>query len=134
MYNIDIERLYEMKKEELYLFEKLGRYFNSHYIKKFLLFENLTFKKTVIFFEERHIVVIFKEIYPGQFEPSRSHKFIQLIEEHGKLLRNYTQNIDTLEQVAGIKNVIQCHGNGYISQILFFHNAREITLIFIEFT
>ncbi|XP_067671872.1 NAD-dependent protein deacetylase sirtuin-1-like [Haliotis asinina] len=52
-----------------------------------------------------------KEIYPGQFEPSRCHKFIQLIEQHGKLLRNYTQNIDTLEQVAGIKNVIQCHGS-----------------------
>ncbi|XP_046360515.2 NAD-dependent protein deacetylase sirtuin-1-like isoform X1 [Haliotis rufescens] len=52
-----------------------------------------------------------KEIYPGQFEPSRCHKFIQLIEQHGKLLRNYTQNIDTLEQVAGIRNVIQCHGS-----------------------
>ncbi|XP_071129385.1 NAD-dependent protein deacetylase sirtuin-1-like [Mytilus edulis] len=52
-----------------------------------------------------------KEIYPGQFEPSRSHKFINTIEKHGKLLRNYTQNIDTLEQVAGITKVIQCHGS-----------------------
>lgn len=52
----------------------------------------------------------FKEIYPGQFEPSRSHKFIRLLETHEKLLRNYTQNIDTLEQVAGIERVIQCHG------------------------
>ncbi|XP_041363489.1 NAD-dependent protein deacetylase sirtuin-1-like isoform X2 [Gigantopelta aegis] len=52
-----------------------------------------------------------REIYPGQFEPSRSHKFIRLIEQHGKLLRNYTQNIDTLEQVAGISNNIQCHGS-----------------------
>ncbi|CAC5409615.1 SIRT1 [Mytilus coruscus] len=52
-----------------------------------------------------------KEIYPGQFEPSRSHKFINAIEKHGKLLRNYTQNIDTLEQVAGITKVIQCHGS-----------------------
>ncbi|KAL5019394.1 hypothetical protein ScPMuIL_005116 [Solemya velum] len=52
-----------------------------------------------------------KEIYPGQFEPSRSHKFIKLIEDHGKLLRNYTQNIDTLEQVAGITKAIQCHGS-----------------------
>ena len=51
-----------------------------------------------------------QEIYPGQFEPSPSHKFIRLIEKHRKLLRNYTQNIDTLEQVAGIKKVIQCHG------------------------
>ncbi|CAH1794245.1 unnamed protein product [Owenia fusiformis] len=52
-----------------------------------------------------------KEIYPGQFEPSLSHKFIKQIENHGKLLRNYTQNIDTLEQVAGISNVVQCHGS-----------------------
>jgi len=52
-----------------------------------------------------------REIYPGQFNPSPCHKFIRVVEERGKLLRNYTQNIDTLEQVAGIKNVIQCHGS-----------------------
>lgn len=56
---------------------------------------------------------LLQEIYPGQFEPSRSHKFINTIEKHGKLLRNYTQNIDTLEQVAGITKVIQCHGRLY---------------------
>ncbi|KAK3090116.1 hypothetical protein FSP39_009311 [Pinctada imbricata] len=61
--------------------------------------------------DQRPFYKFAKEIYPGQFEPSRSHKFISLIEHHGKLLRNYTQNIDTLEQVAGIKNVIQCHGS-----------------------
>lgn len=33
-----------------------------------------------------------------------------MLEKQKKLLRNYTQNIDTLEQVAGIKNVIECHG------------------------
>lgn len=52
-----------------------------------------------------------REIYPGQFTPSLCHRFIRLIEQHNKLLRNYTQNIDTLEQVAGIKDVIQCHGS-----------------------
>jgi NAD+-dependent protein deacetylase sirtuin 1 len=52
-----------------------------------------------------------KEIYPGQFEPSLSHKFIKKIEENNKLLRNYTQNIDTLELAADIKRVIQCHGS-----------------------
>ncbi|XP_031556381.1 NAD-dependent protein deacetylase sirtuin-1-like, partial [Actinia tenebrosa] len=49
------------------------------------------------------------EIYPGQFKPSLSHRFIRQIEEHGRLLRNYSQNIDTLEQIAGITRVIQCH-------------------------
>jgi NAD-dependent SIR2 family protein deacetylase len=42
--------------------------------------------------------------------PSPSHYFIKLLEGQGKLLRNYTQNIDTLEQKAGIRKVLQCHG------------------------
>ncbi|XP_062589774.1 NAD-dependent protein deacetylase sirtuin-1-like [Saccostrea cucullata] len=61
--------------------------------------------------DQRPFFKFAKEIYPGQFEPSKSHKFIRLLERHGQLLRNYTQNIDTLEQVAGIQNVIQCHGS-----------------------
>ncbi|BFZ17316.1 hypothetical protein BsWGS_20355 [Bradybaena similaris] len=52
-----------------------------------------------------------REIYPGQFKPSPCHRFIRMLEEKGKLLRNYTQNIDTLEQVAGIQRVVQCHGS-----------------------
>ncbi|XP_074010789.1 NAD-dependent protein deacetylase sirtuin-1 [Numenius arquata] len=52
-----------------------------------------------------------KEIYPGQFQPSLCHKFIAMMDKEGKLLRNYTQNIDTLEQVAGIQRIIQCHGS-----------------------
>lgn len=80
-----------------------------------------------------------REIYPGQFKPSPSHqyvivlliyklclikcnrlmkyihvffffRFIKVLEKKGRLLRNYTQNIDTLEQVVGIENVIECHG------------------------
>ncbi|KAJ8359899.1 hypothetical protein SKAU_G00164240 [Synaphobranchus kaupii] len=52
-----------------------------------------------------------KEIYPGQFQPSPCHKFISMLDKEGKLLRNYTQNIDTLEQVAGVRRIIQCHGS-----------------------
>ncbi|XP_055916217.1 NAD-dependent histone deacetylase sirtuin-1 [Eupeodes corollae] len=52
-----------------------------------------------------------REIYPGQFTPSPCHRFIKLLESKQKLLRNYTQNIDTLERVAGIHNVIECHGS-----------------------
>ena len=46
-----------------------------------------------------------REIYPGQFSPSPCHKFIAALESGKKLLRNYTQNIDTLEQEAGISKV-----------------------------
>ncbi|KAG8328475.1 NAD-dependent protein deacetylase sirtuin-1 [Homalodisca vitripennis] len=52
-----------------------------------------------------------REIYPGQFKPSPCHRFIKMLERQKKLLRNYTQNIDTLEQVAGIENVVECHGS-----------------------
>ena len=52
-----------------------------------------------------------KDIYPGVFTPSPSHFFIRLLETKGKLLRNYSQNIDTLEAVAGIENVVNCHGS-----------------------
>lgn len=50
-------------------------------------------------------------IFPSNFIPSSAHRFIKLIEDRGQLLRNYSQNIDTLEQLAGIDNVMQCHGS-----------------------
>ena len=46
----------------------------------------------------------------SNFKPSPSHMFIKMLEDKGKLLRNYTQNIDTLENIAGINRVVQCHG------------------------
>ncbi|KAG0344798.1 NAD-dependent histone deacetylase sir2 [Podila humilis] len=65
------------------------------------------------FFRERpEIFYSFaREIFPSNFTPSPSHYFIKLIEDQGRLLRNYTQNIDTLEQKTGIHNVLQCHGS-----------------------
>ncbi|KAJ1834959.1 NAD-dependent histone deacetylase sir2 [Coemansia sp. RSA 2711] len=52
-----------------------------------------------------------KELYPYNFKPAPSHAFVKLLEDRGQLLRNYTQNIDTLEHVQGIKNVLNCHGS-----------------------
>ncbi|KAM6496830.1 DHS-like NAD/FAD-binding domain containing protein [Amanita muscaria] len=51
------------------------------------------------------------KIYPSNFVPSPCHRFIKLVEDKGKLLRNYTQNIDTLETAAGVQRVLQCHGS-----------------------
>ncbi|KAH9840078.1 SIR2-domain-containing protein [Rhodofomes roseus] len=53
----------------------------------------------------------FSKIYSSNFKPSPCHRFIKAIEDRGKLLRNYTQNIDTLETSAGVKRVLQCHGS-----------------------
>ena len=51
-----------------------------------------------------------KELLPGNYKPTLTHRFIRMLEEEGKLLRNYTQNIDGLEKMADIKKVVACHG------------------------
>lgn len=53
-------------------------------------------------------------LYPGQYKPTVGHMFIKCLEDHNnnKLLRNYTQNIDTLERQAGIRRrAVECHGS-----------------------
>ncbi|EGV62680.1 NAD-dependent histone deacetylase sir2 [Yamadazyma tenuis] len=47
----------------------------------------------------------------GAFTPL--HEFIKLLESKNKLLRNYTQNIDNLEENVGLSHskVVQCHGS-----------------------
>lgn len=51
-----------------------------------------------------------------------------MLEKHKKLLRNYSQNIDTLEQVAGIQNVIECHGKK--SAVSDFYNKHGFQMRF----
>jgi len=48
-----------------------------------------------------------------QINPSFSHKFLAMMHQHNQLLRVYTQNIDGLEEVAGIpaKSVVYAHGS-----------------------
>nr|XP_043901869.1 NAD-dependent protein deacetylase sirtuin-1 [Solea senegalensis] len=70
-----------------------------------------------------------KEIYPGQFQPSPCHKFISMLDKQGKLLRNYTQNIDTLEQVAGVQRIIQCHGSFATASCLVCKNKVDCEAI-----
>lgn len=54
-----------------------------------------------------------KEILPVTDRCSVTHAFIKLVQDQGKLLTNYTQNIDNIEQFAGIEadKLIQCHGS-----------------------
>lgn len=56
---------------------------------------------------------IAKEILPVNTKFSPTHAFIKLLQDKGKLLRNYTQNIDNLESHAGINRdkLVQCHGS-----------------------
>lgn len=53
-----------------------------------------------------------KELLPGQLKPTVCHYFMRLLKEKGLLLRCYTQNIDTLERVAGLQpeELVEAHG------------------------
>ncbi|KAF1930951.1 SIR2-domain-containing protein [Didymella exigua CBS 183.55] len=53
------------------------------------------------------------DIVPDLKQWSPTHAFIRLLQDHGKLLTNYTQNIDNVEANAGIRRdrLIQCHGS-----------------------
>ena len=54
-----------------------------------------------------------KDILPSSKKYSPTHAFIRLLQDKGKLLTNFTQNIDNLEGHAGIlpEKLIQCHGS-----------------------
>ncbi|PWN25166.1 NAD-dependent deacetylase sirtuin-2 [Jaminaea rosea] len=54
-----------------------------------------------------------QSLYPGQFLPSKTHYFLSLLAKKGKLLRCFTQNIDTLERRAGLKDedIVEAHGS-----------------------
>ncbi|KAM5504545.1 NAD-dependent histone deacetylase sir2 [Microsporum canis] len=56
---------------------------------------------------------IAKDILPTEKRFSPTHAFIRLLQDKGKLLTNFTQNIDNIEGAAGIlpEKMIQCHGS-----------------------
>lgn len=55
-----------------------------------------------------------REYLPGvRYRPSIGHFFLKLLQDKGRLLRVYTQNIDGLEVLAGVheSNVVAAHGS-----------------------
>ena len=60
-----------------------------------------------LFYTIAHLVL------PPDGKFSLLHAFLKLLQDKHKLLRNYTQNIDNLEQRAGLKleKLVQCHGS-----------------------
>mgnify|MGYP003962249187 CR=1 FL=1 len=67
------------------------------------------------FFKEnpKPFCVLAKELFPGKFIPTHVHFFVKLLADKGLLLRNYTQNIDTLERVAKVPKelLVEAHGS-----------------------
>ncbi|XP_012264948.2 NAD-dependent protein deacetylase sirtuin-2 [Athalia rosae] len=64
--------------------------------------------------------VLAKQLMPVGFKPTPSHYFIRLLWEKGLLLRHYTQNVDTLERVAGIPGdlLVEAHGTFHTGHCL----------------
>ena len=64
-------------------------------------------KDPTIFYSIAYMILPPENIY------SPLHSFIKMLHDKGKLLRNYTQNIDNLESYAGIpaEKLVQCHGS-----------------------
>lgn len=64
-----------------------------------------------------------KELYPGSFKPTPCHYFVRLLHEKGLLTRHYTQNIDTLERLAGIPGeaMVEAHGTFYTNHCIDCH-------------
>eukprot|EP01083_Nonionella_stella_P134687 409740_1 len=56
---------------------------------------------------------IARSLYPGCYVPNVAHWFVRLLQQENKLLRMYTQNIDGLEQLAGIerRRLVEAHGS-----------------------
>ncbi|CDR47540.1 CYFA0S33e00210g1_1 [Cyberlindnera fabianii] len=72
------------------------------------VFDLQTFKADPeIFYQVAHMVL------PPENVWTATHQFIKLLSDKGKLLRNYTQNIDNIEATVGIpkEQYIQCHGS-----------------------
>ncbi|KAK3051591.1 NAD-dependent histone deacetylase sir2 [Extremus antarcticus] len=63
--------------------------------------------------DPRTFYTLAADILPDLKHYSPTHAFIRLLQDKGKLQTNYTQNIDNLEELAGIEKerLIQCHGS-----------------------
>ncbi|KAI8096864.1 DHS-like NAD/FAD-binding domain-containing protein [Halteromyces radiatus] len=67
------------------------------------------------YFQERPepFYALAKELYPGKYLPTKTHYFIRLLHDKNMLLRNFTQNIDTLERICGLDEdrIVEAHGS-----------------------
>eukprot|EP01119_Soliformovum_irregulare_P015441 TRINITY_DN4347_c0_g1_i2.p1 TRINITY_DN4347_c0_g1~~TRINITY_DN4347_c0_g1_i2.p1 ORF type:complete len:776 (+),score=247.52 TRINITY_DN4347_c0_g1_i2:101-2428(+) len=71
---------------------------------------------------------IFLPVYQGKHKPTLTHHFIKMLADKNLLLRNYTQNIDTLEISVGIPEnlVVPSHGDFSKSYCMDCHKEHPI--------
>lgn len=71
-----------------------------------------------------------RELFPGNFAPTPCHHFMKLIHDKEILLRLYTQNIDSLERIAGIPadKLIESHGTFHTAHCINKRCRKEYSL------
>ncbi|CAF3612978.1 unnamed protein product [Rotaria socialis] len=86
---------------------------------------NLPFPEAIFqldFFREnpKPFFVLAKELYPNKFNPTPTHYFIRLLNEKGKLLRTFTENIDSLERIANVptEKIVEANGTFFTAHCL----------------
>ncbi|KAJ3558689.1 hypothetical protein NM688_g767 [Phlebia brevispora] len=79
---------------------------------------NLPYPEAVFeinFFRENPVpfYTLARELMPGKYRPTPTHSFVKLLHNRGLLRMCYTQNIDTLERLAGLPDeaVVEAHGS-----------------------
>ena len=59
------------------------------------------------------VYTLARELMPGKFRPTPTHSFVKLLHNRKLLRMCYTQNIDTLERLAGLPGeaIVEAHGS-----------------------
>jgi NAD-dependent deacetylase sirtuin 2 len=91
----------------------------EYFLVSYLSFQIIHLKNKIFFFffflqeKPEPFYALAKELYPGKFLPTKTHYFVRLLQEKSLLLRNFTQNIDTLERMTGLDQeyIIEAHGS-----------------------
>ncbi|RAK75138.1 SIR2 family NAD-dependent protein deacylase [Aspergillus fijiensis CBS 313.89] len=69
----------------------------------------------ISFFREnpKPFYTLARELAPGRYRPTIAHSFIKLLYDKGRLLKNFSQNIDCLERLAGVPGemIVEAHGS-----------------------
>ena len=96
---------------------------NRHFTPEQLVSRTMFVKYPVDFFDfyKKHLV------YP-EAKPNRAHFYLTDLENQGKLKAVITQNIDTLHEQAGSKNVLKLHGSvdaNYCTKCKSFYNLED---------
>ena len=67
------------------------------------------------------------ELFPGKFMPTKYHYMLKLFQNKNLLKRVYTQNIDTLERLAGVDDefIVEAHGSFANCHCIDCHNEMS---------